>query len=630
MPQIGINISQNNKFKSAIHFLNALPPEMRLTILSVIVGVIGGLSAVVFRFLIEAIFQLTFVIPHDFLGVPYIFLLLAVPAIGGLAVGYITQNVSIETKGHGIPEIIDAVAMKRGNIQLKVPIAKMVASAITLGVGGSAGKEGPIAQISGGFGSAMGKFFHLTTDEKRDLILSGVASGISATFNAPLGGVLFALEIIRRDKKSPPLIPLIISSVVGSTIGLIFLYPDGNKLFKFPTDLSYSNPVNIPIFIFLGLLVGLLSVLWIKGFYFIEDLFDKIPFSNSVVAGFGAFLVGVIQISLFILDSSYPDLGFPLLFWLRLDVLGKELGVDAVQFINGAFFGQTELVVAVSMLLLSFLATSFTLGSGGSGGIFTPTLLLGVLVGTIFGLVLGPYIGLSVGLLAVIGMAGFFGGAARAPFTAVIMTAEMVGDYKLIIPLMFAVSASWIISSVLHKNDIFMEKLTRRGVRLGGQYDVFADVLVDEVMITNVDSVHPKDRLEQVIQLMHSSGHTGFPVSDEDKRLVGIITQHDIDSFMSSQKESKSWIVSDVCTKSVISVLSGCPLSTAFKIMVGRGINRLPVITKDHTLIGWITRSDIMRTYLQLQQNQNLKDFEDKLFESDYFAKQYLVNVKDQ
>lgn len=604
---------------------------MRLTILSVVIGVIGGLSAVVFRFLIETVFQITFVFPHFVFGVPYLVLLLLVPACGGLIVGYITQYVSVETKGHGIPEIVDAVAMKRGNIGFKVPIAKMIASAITLGVGGSAGKEGPIAQISGGFGSNIGKFLHLTTEEKRDLILSGVASGISATFNAPLGGVLFAIEIIRRDKKSPPLIPLIVSSVVGSTIGKMFLYPDGAYLFDLNNkSLNFTNPGNIPIFIILGIIVGVLSVVWIKGFYFIESLFDKIKLPDSFVAAFGAFLVGLIQILLYLLDSAYSQIGFPLLFWLRLRVLNHELGVDAVEAINNAFNGHMLLIVAIVMLVLSFFATSFTLGSGGSGGIFTPTLLLGVLVGTIFGLVLQPILGIDVAVLAILGMAGFFGGAARAPFTAVIMTAEMVGDYLIVIPLMFAVSTSWIISSLLYKNDIFLEKLVRRGVRLESEYDIFADVLVDEVMITKIDTVHPKDRLEQVIQLMHQNNHTGFPVIDEDNKLVGIITQSDIDALMSQKSETQNWIVLDACTKSVISVLSGCPLSTAFKIMASRGINRLPVINTEQILIGWITRSDIMRAYLKLQQHQNLKDFEDKIFESDYFTKKYLVNVKNQ
>ena len=627
--QIKININQNNKFKSSIHFLNSLPTEMRLTILSILIGVIGGLSAVFFRFLIEAIFQLTFVFPHVYLNIPYLVLLFFVPGLAGLIVGYITQNISIETKGHGIPEIIDAVATKRGNINLKVPIAKMVASAITLGVGGSAGKEGPIAQISGGFGSNLGKFFHLTTDEKRDLILSGVASGISATFNAPLGGVLFALEIIRRDKKSPPLIPLIVSSVVGSTIGLAFLYPDGSRLFVFPKNLSFNSFGNIPIFIILGLLVGVCSVIWIHGFYFIESLFDKIHLSNSLVAGFGAFLVGLIQIILYLLNTAY-NLRFPLLFWLRLDVLNPELGVDAVQAINRAFNREMLLDVAIIMLVLSFLATSFTLGSGGSGGIFTPTLFLGVLVGTIFGYLIAPFTTLDIAVLAVLGMAGFFGGAARAPFTAVIMTAEMVGDYLLIVPLMFAVSSSWIIASLLHKNDIFIEKLIRRGVHIEGEYDVFADVIVDEVMIKNVIKVHPKDRLESVIQLMHETNHTGYPVTDETDKLVGIITEHDIESFLTSKKETQNWIVTEVCTKSVISVLNGCPLSAVFKIMVGRGINRLPVVNHDQRLVGWITRSDIMKTYLRLQQHQTMQNYEDKLFESDYITKQFLVKVENQ
>lgn len=625
--QITGTLSKKNKRNPIIRYLNTLPTELRLTILSVIIGAIGGLSAVIFRISIEVVFTITFVIPYSYFKVPYWILLLIIPGIGGILVGLITQNVSIETKGHGIPEIIDAVSMKRAQINFRVPIAKMVASAITLGVGGSAGREGPIAQISGGFGSNLGKFFHLTTDEKRDLILSGVASGISATFNTPLGGVLFALEVIRRDKKATPIIPLIVSSVVGSTIGIVFL--GKSPSFKFPTNLSFNNVENIPIFILLGLIIGVISVIWILSFYFIEDIFERVKFPNYVVAGFGAFLVGIIQLFLLI-SNDYREIDFPLLFWLPLDKLGPDLGIDAIHAIDLAFGREMQLDVAIVLLILSFLATSITLGSGGSGGIFTPTLFLGVMVGTIFGLVLEPFINVDVAVLAVLGMAAFFAGSARAPFTAIIMTAEMVGDYLLIIPLMFVVSSSWIISSILYKRDIFIEKLFRRGVQPQSQYDIFQDIQVDEIMQKKVIGVHPKDRLERVIQLMNESGHTGFPVTDEiSNELVGIITEHDVEHFLHSKQAAQGWAVSDVCTKHVVSVLSGCPLSTAFKIMAGRDINRLPVVSIDHILIGWITRSDIMRTYLHIQQSQLHRDFEENLFESDFFTKKYMIDVEN-
>ena len=196
---------------------------------------------------------------------------------------------------------------------------------------------------------------------------------------------------------------------------------------------------------------------------------------------------------------------------------------------------------------------------------------------------------------------------------------------------MFAVSASWIISSVLYKRDIFIEKLHRRGVQPHTQFDIFQDILVDEIMTKKVSQVHPKDRLERVIQLMTETGHTGFPVTDEiSGELIGLITEHDVEHFLRTKQVSKDWAVSDVCTKHVISVLAGCPLSTAFKIMAGRGVNRLPVVTIDHILIGWLTRSDIMRAYLLIQQNQGLQDFEDQIFESDFFTKKYMVDLENR
>ena len=339
--------------KSLTANFNKLNNEMRLGILAIITGVVGGGSAVIFRELIVLVYTFMIKIPYNSSSILLPFLLIIMPMLGGMVVGYITSKVSPESKGHGIPEIIDVVATKGGNFRMRVPFAKMLASSITLGTGGSAGREGPIAQISGGFGSVLGQLLHLTPEEKKDLIISGVAAGIAATFNTPIGGILFAIEIIRRDHQSSPLLPLILSSVVGTAIGIFFL---GSKpSFIFPAYVGYKSPLNIPIFVLIGMIIGLVSIIWIRGFYFIEDLFNKIPASPVLIAAFGGFLVGIIQVVLW-------SQNLPLIFWAPL---GSDIGVDAIGAINQIFAKNLGLTAVIILFILGFFLTSITRGSGG-------------------------------------------------------------------------------------------------------------------------------------------------------------------------------------------------------------------------------------------------------------------------
>ncbi len=258
-------ISKNAYFKGFIYDFNHLDTTTRLSVLAVIVGILGGLSTIVFRFLTILVFTLFYYVPYQF-GIPFELLLLIIPALGGLLVGLIAYKITNDATGHGIPEIIETVAYKNGNFKYSVPFAKMIASSITLGSGGAAGKEGPICQVGGGFGSIIGQIFNLTAEEKKDLVISGAAAGLSAVFNAPLGAILFAIEIIRRDNKSPPLIPLIISSVIGAAIGIIAFQTQQPFLDFPPLNEININGYTLLIFIILGLIAGLFSLFWIKFF----------------------------------------------------------------------------------------------------------------------------------------------------------------------------------------------------------------------------------------------------------------------------------------------------------------------------------------------------------------------------
>lgn len=610
-------------FNKFIYDFNHLDTTTRLSILAILVGILGGLSAIVFRYLITLVFFLLYYVPYTF-GMPFEILLIVVPCFGGLLIGLMSTK-SKEASGHGIPEIIETVAYKNGDFSYSLPFVKMVASSITLGTGGAAGKEGPICQIGGGFGSMLGQIFNLTAEEKKDLVISGVAAGLSAVFNAPLGAILFAIEIIRRDNKSPPLIPLIISSVIGAAIGIIAFHTQ-KPFLDFPSiTLITFNTYTLVIVITLGLIAGLFSVFWIKFFYFVQGLFERIKISKIAIAAFGGLLVGIMQLFLWVNN-------LPIIFWLELspfNIKRRTYNLDAIATINGVFHqtlggtGSQLLLISFILIFIGMLGTALTLGSGNSGGSLAPTLYIGVMIGAFVGQGFLEYLPLSVpnvAFISILGMAAFFAGSIRSPFTAIIMTAEMIGDYRFIVPLMFAVAVAYIVSRAFMRFDLYTYGLAKQGFKFVDEFDSFDGIFVDEIMVDqkNIIKVHEKDRLENVLQLLNQSGHTGFPVVDENNKLLGIITEHDIQNFFKSGKNLADANVGDICSRNVVTLLEHCPVSMVISVLAGRKINRLPIVNYDKILKGWVTRSDVIKIYLKHRHLEEQDKFERELFENPF------------
>ncbi|MDH5403447.1 MAG: chloride channel protein [Candidatus Heimdallarchaeota archaeon] len=569
------------------------PDEFKLIYLSIVIGVIGGLGAIILRNLIDLIRKVFFEIPYHASNQSQLVTVLA-PGLGGLFVGILIYYLADEARGHGVPEIIYAVNMKNGIMRSRVPFVKMITAALTIGSGGSAGREGPIAQIGGGMGSFIAQKMQLRPEDTKVLVLSGVAAGVAASFNAPLGGVLFALEVIPRDKKTHSMLPLIMSSVVGTTIGKLFL--EENPAFVFPKEnliTTQQIPINLHLFILLGIITGICAVIWVKGFYFIEGLIEKLPISKIILPAIGGICVGIIEI--------FYD----------------EVNGTTYEPINNAFAVKLTLQASIIILIVKFIATSLSLGSGGSGGIFAPTLFEGVMIGSAFGLILYKfgYSGISIAIFAVLGMGGLFASSTRAPMTAIIMTSEMIGDFKLFIPLMFVVVTSWIVTRFFIDEDMYDIKLKRKGIVFRESEDFLENIVVADIMITKPITVHPKDRLETVISEMKTSGHTGFPVV-ENGHLFGIITEHDVNRALEEQN-IKDWSVENACSKKIITTFGECPLSFAILKMTKLNVNRLPVVEHEDStkIIGWITRSDVMKIYLQEKTYHHVSLQEDKLFE---------------
>jgi CIC family chloride channel protein len=584
----------------------------RLNILAIFVGIGGGIGSWLFYTLIHVIFEISIKTPVEWLNengfgifswIPF----LLAPVIGGLIVGSIGTKVSPEAKGHGIPNIIEAINLKGGKMHQSVPFVKLITASFTIGTGGSAGVEGPIAQIGAGIGSYIGQKLKLSPKELRVLVVAGVSAGISAIFNAPIGGVLFAIEVVKRRSSINTFAPLIIASIIGALISHILLGVDP-AFSEFP-PIEYENPIWIPLYILFGSLCGILSAIWIKAFFAIEKslekMFNKRKIPSWLRPGIGALFVGLISVGIYLYFGER---------WETFTIVGATHEPVSNIFRGNDFqLPIKELIVVLILLfLIKLIATCFTIGSGGSGGLFMPTLIMGVLWGAFFALFASQFIGLPpshVELFALLGMAAFFAGTIRAPFTAVIMAAEITGDYYLTLPLMFAVVFSMITSSALEPDDLYIKKIHEKGLALGESFsEVMDSVRVRQSMtpIENITKVYTSNSAQEVIEQVRNSGHEGFPVFEADK-FVGVITLTDL--LKLGGDVARDMQVSEILTKKkrlgLICIQPESSMNHALSIMLYYNICRLPVIEKgkegNPILVGWLTNHDFEQTFRQRQ-----------------------------
>ena len=440
------------------------------TTLAIAVGIAAGLGAVAFRWLIT-LFQNAFFDGgqhvFSFLHSYYVILL---PAIGGVLIWLLIRYThSGEAKGHGVPEVMAAVATRGGRIRPRIALVKTLASSICIGSGGSVGREGPIVQIGSTIGSVLGQTLGLSTEWVKTLVACGAAGGISATFNAPLAGIFFAHEVILGRIFTRHFGFVVISSVISDAIAHAFL---GNQQSFAVPNYTLNTSWELVLYFLLGAGCALIAVGFTWFLYKLEDIFDGLKVPGYVKPILGGIGVGVI--------GYY----FPYLF---------GVGYTGVE---QALLGNIAIVTLASLLILKILATSLTLGSGGSGGIFAPSLFMGSMFGGIFGDVVNRLLPGHVspsGAYAIVGMAAVFSGAARAPITAIIIVFEMTRNYAIILPVMIAVVVSTFIADRLNHESIYTIKLKRRGIDIHSQeeVDVLEKVTVADIMTRNYSTVDP-------------------------------------------------------------------------------------------------------------------------------------------
>jgi chloride channel protein, CIC family len=557
------------------------PPEMAvLMAMALLVGLGTGLGSLVFRHMIDFFQWIAFDVGRtllfDFLGKYYVVLL---PSIGGLLLGPIVYFFAREAAGHGVPEVMQAVALRGGRIRPIVVLVKTLASAICIGFGGSAGREGPIVQIGASLGSTFGQYFNLSADRIRMLVACGAAGGIAATFNAPVAGVIFALEVILGEFAVRHFSTVVVASVTASVVSQIFI---GNETTFIVPIYSMHSSWEFGLYILLGLLAAPVGVGFSRILNLAEDFFEQLKAPEYLKPAIGAIGVGVIGIWL------------PEIFGVGYESMEQVLRSES-----------SALLWVGLLLVFKIIATSLTLGSGGSGGIFAPALFIGAMFGAFFGnivIMLFPGMTASSGAYAIVAMAAVFSAAARAPITAVLILFEMTGDYRIILPLMLATVIATTVAGYLDKESIYTLKLSRKGIRLfqGRDIDLMQSIRVSEVMTSGTDPVLETMGLKGLIQHFQTHRLNSFPVLSVDGDLTGIISLADLDKALNDDsKNSKNLTVGDMSSHDLVTICPEDEMSTALERMRPKDLGILPVIDRRNPckLIGVIRRRDIVRAY---------------------------------
>ncbi|MBN2471705.1 MAG: chloride channel protein [Anaerolineae bacterium] len=561
---------------------------------ALLVGLGAGLGAVAFHWLIEAaqwVFLDFGARVFGFLGDYYI---IVVPVLGGLIGGPLVVYFAQEAKGHGVPAVMEAVALRGGRIRPRVAVVKSLASSICIGSGGSVGSEGPIVQIGAALGSTIGQVLNLSDERIRSLVACGAAGGIAAVFNAPIAGTIFALEVILGEFRSTYFGAVVISAVIADVV--VHIVSGAERAFTVP---SYAllNPAELLLYALLGVAAALVAVSYSRFVDKLEGVFERWKaFPEPLKASVGGLLLGLLGAAAVALNGG---LTHP---WENGHPMPAFFGVG-YEVINMALLGELALGTSLLLMLLKLLATGFVLGSGGSGGVFAPGLFIGAMLGSAFGQVANlifPGQVAPVGAYALVGMAAVFAGAAHAPATSILILFEMTGDYNIILPLMFGTVVSLLISRALEPESIYTLKLSRRGIRLhqGRDVDLMEGITVAEVMDRDYDAVLPDMGSEQLLAVFEDTHHHGFPVVDEAGTLVGMLTLTDVSRALHERTET--WTAGDIATRENLVVAEPHEsLATAVVRMGVRGIGRLPVVESQSSLklVGILHRSNVIHAY---------------------------------
>jgi chloride channel protein, CIC family len=559
--------------------------DARVVVLSawaILLGLGAGLVARVLVLLIGLItniafygrFSLAFSSPSGNALGPFV---IAVPVAGGIIVGFMARFGSRAIRGHGIPEAMEQVLLNESRIAPRVTFWKPLSAAVAIGTGGPFGAEGPIIATGGALGSLLGQIVPTTAVERKILLACGAAAGMAATFGSPVAAVLLAIELLLFEFRSRSLVPVALASAAAT--GMRFVLVGSAPVFPMPA-LSTPGGGALALYVALGAVVGLAAVAATRTVYAIEDAFEKLPIHWMWWPALGGIAVGLIG-------------------WLRGDTLG--VGYVNIEKIVAARF---TLGALAALGILKFLSWAISLGSGTSGGTLAPLFTIGGALGALLGAGLArlfPEAGIDVRIAALVGMAAIFAGASRALLTSVVFAFETTLQPLGLLPLLGGCTASFLVSSLLMRESIMTEKISRRGVRVPSDYeaDFLHQVLVRDACSRPVVSLAAEQTLEEARAWIASrapgSAHQGFPVVDASGRLRGVLTRRNL---LDPETPGSRALV-DLLTRPPAAVFEDSTLREAADHMVREDVGRLPVVDRGapETLVGFITRGDLLAAH---------------------------------
>ena len=560
-----------------------------LIILAGIIGVIAGLCAVALKEATHFI-QNMLVRGTEYFNFRLVYLIY--PAIG-LALTVIISRVVKEKMGHGITDILYSIAQKSSVIRKTKMYSRMITSAITVGFGGSVGLEAPIVVTGSAIGANVGQLMHLDYKMRTLLIGCGSAGAISAIFNSPVAGVIFAVEVILTEVRVTALAPLLIASVGGALISFGLL--GDHVLFSFQLTDSLRG-VDIPYFIALGLLAGLLSVYFIRASYFTEDLIEKIQGSAGKVVAGGVILGVIILLLPPIYGEGYGSIK-TLLAGNGHDLVSFSLLSDSMNESN-----YTLMLFLLLVILLKPIASAITIGAGGSGGVFAPSLFMGGFLGYLFAFTSNSLLGtdLSTSNFTLVGMSGIMSGVLQAPLTAIFLIAEITSGYTLFVPLMLVSALSFSATNYFENFSLYTKRLSERGEYIAGDKDrlVLSKIQLKRIVEKDISTVPLDASLKELIEVVKRSKRNIFPVLNDEGELKGIITLDDIREIMFDFDQHPSITVKSLMHSPPASIHSDENMQSVMSKFQITGAWNLPVIDNGK-YVGFISKSRIFNTYRQ-------------------------------
>lgn len=560
-----------------------IPEGAYLVTISIVVGLATGLGCVLFLRLLRWITWLSFEASRPLLSPLGDSFTVLPPVVGGLVVGFVVYRLAEEARTHDIPDVMAAIAIKGGRVSGFVSAMRGLSSAITLGSGGSGGQIGPVTQLGAGIGSTIGQFFKMSDQRIITLTAGGAAGGVAATLNAPIAGAMFALELLVGHFTADFSL-IILSSVTAAIVSRALL---GNYPAFFVPAYDLVSAKEMLLYALLGVLAGLVGVAFVRLLYATEDLFGRWQFREAFKPAVGGLCVGLL------------GLVAPGIYGIGMRVVGEALN------------GDIAWNVLLLLLVAKLVATPITLGSGGSGGVFAPSLFLGAMLGGAYGHLvhtLFPDFTARSGAYALVGVGAFFGGVAQAPITAIIVLFEMTGDYRIILPMMTSTVMSVLVFKVFYQETIYTLKLRRRGIafRAGRDADVMASIPVREALTHRLLWVPEEMTVEEFLRKAAEERHEWFPVLNRTGELTGVITAQDIQKALGNGDLQAK--VGDLATKDLVTVTPNHTLQDVLVRFHVRDLGHLPVVdsTNPKRLIGIISRAHAIRAYNQALMSKHL------------------------